>query len=102
MILRRAICQPAVHAAQQVLALADQEVGLGLDAVAVDEETALDRDLVGDAPTGVAHHLDVRDHVADARGRLLRPVDAGAGSASRAGVSVSLPSSNQLTSMPAG
>ena len=36
--------EPAVHPAQKVLPLADEDVGLRLDAVAIDEEPALDRD----------------------------------------------------------
>src|SRR2546425_1896032 len=68
----------SVHAAQQVFALADEDVGLRLDAVAVDEEPALDRDLGGSGAVGArAKDLHVRDHVTDPRGRLLRPVDAG-------------------------
>src|SRR5262249_37340687 len=37
--------QAAVHAAQHILTLAHEHVGLGLDAVTVDEKSALDRDL---------------------------------------------------------
>src|SRR5205085_7001539 len=70
--------EPAVHAAQQVLALADEDIGLGLDAVAVDEKATLDLDLrrPGARRTG-AEDLHVGDHVTDSRGRLLGPVDAG-------------------------
>src|SRR6266540_4633709 len=69
----------AVLAAQQVFALADQEIGFRLDAVTVDEEAALDGDLPRHG-LGGAHRqdLDVRDHVTDPGGRLLGPVDAGA------------------------
>src|SRR5207237_9677323 len=68
----------AVNPAQQVFALADEDVGLRLDAVPVDEEAALDGDLGRGGAVGArAKDLHVRDHVADARGRLLRPVDAG-------------------------
>jgi hypothetical protein len=35
----------AVHPAQEILPLADQQIGLRLDAVPVDQEAALDRDL---------------------------------------------------------
>src|SRR3979411_2557287 len=68
----------AVHPAQHVFALADEDVRLRLDAVAIDEETALDGDLARGRAVGARpEDLPGRDHVADARGRLLRPMDAG-------------------------
>src|SRR5439155_11466776 len=64
--------------AQHVLALADQDVGLGLDPVAVDQKAAAG----GDLPRLVEGRrrlgqLDIGDEVRDARLRLLGPVYAG-------------------------
>ena len=68
----------AVHAAEDILALPDQEIRLGLDAVSIDEKPALDLDLGRRWPVRLrVHDLDVRDHVTDPRGRLLGPVHAG-------------------------
>src|SRR5439155_9735702 len=67
-----------VHPPQHVLTLADEHVGFRLDAIAVDEEPAPDGDLGRRrSRRRGAEDLDVRDHVTDARGRLLRPVDSG-------------------------
>src|SRR5271156_2895445 len=43
----------AVDPPQQILALADQDVGLGLDPIAVDQKPASDRDLLGVGRRGV-------------------------------------------------
>src|SRR5437763_10165943 len=59
-------------AAQHVFAFADQDVGLGLDPVAVDQEAAPGRDFT--RLGGRWRRLDqlhVRDQVRDARHRLL-------------------------------
>src|SRR6059036_3130902 len=62
----------SIDLAEQALALADEDVGLRLHAVPVDEETALDGDLRRRWPRrGRAEDLDVRDHVADPRRRLF-------------------------------
>src|SRR5262252_1545019 len=67
-----------VNLAQQVLTLADEEIRLGLDAVAVDEKAALDADLPRrKAGRARLQELHVRDHVTDPGWRLLCPVDAG-------------------------
>src|SRR5215471_13256383 len=73
-------CQkPALAVAPEpVLAPADQDVGLGLDAVAIDQEAAGDRDLlrIGNGWLD-ALHLHVRYEMRHARARLLGPMDAG-------------------------
>src|SRR5260221_2029188 len=59
-------------APQQILALADQNVGLGLDPVAVDQEAAFDRDflLVGDRRSRLVQwHVRVEERTE--RHRLL-------------------------------
>src|SRR5580692_3546193 len=65
-------------APQAILAPADQDVGLGLHAVAIDQEAAGDRDLLrrGKGRLG-ALHLHVRNEMRQARARLFGPVDAG-------------------------
>src|SRR5688572_4006347 len=65
-------------APELILAPADQDVGLGLDAVAIDQEAAGDRDLLrsGKGRLG-ALHLNIGDEMGEARARLFGPVNAG-------------------------
>ena len=68
-----------IGAAQQILALADQDVGLGRDPVAVDQEPAFDRGLArGRPPTGMPRRVCTFEIMCEMRDdRLLGPVDAG-------------------------
>src|SRR4029453_12726905 len=65
-------------APEPVLAPADQDVGLGLDAVAIDQEAAGDRDVLrcGKGRFG-ALYLHVGDEMRKARARLFGPMNAG-------------------------
>src|SRR5262249_49874190 len=63
-----------VNLAQQVLTLTDEEICLGLDAVAIDEKAALDAGLPRrKAGRARLQELHVRDHVTDPGWRLLCP-----------------------------
>src|ERR1700730_12759586 len=68
----------AVRTAQHILAFADEDVGLGLHPVAVDQKPASDGDLRRLGRRGVdLEQADIGDHVRDAGDRLLGPVHAG-------------------------
>src|SRR5262245_42955713 len=73
-------CQkPALAVApERILAPADQDVGLGLDAVAIDQEAAGDRDFLRIGKRRLdALQLHVRHEMRHARARLFGPMDAG-------------------------
>src|SRR5215469_12446958 len=67
----------ALDVAQQVLALADQDVGLGLHPVAVDQKAASHRDLGELRCRRVdLEEVDVGNQMRDAGDRLLSPMNA--------------------------
>src|SRR5712691_3427432 len=68
----------SVHAPKDVLPFTHEDIRLRFHPVAVNQETALDGNLCWLHHRGLdVQDLNVGNHVAEARGRLLRPMDAG-------------------------